>query len=1082
MWLDNKEGSKMPVRSRILNAGISAKLAPVPFHPTVVIGLGGTGKEVQLRLRRKFFEKYGKPGLPVIAYLWIDTDLRDISLDGRRVDYISDEIRFQPTEMVDAQVSPENFMTYFKNKNAYPNIFRWIDPAMEAHGAVVEGAKAFRPLGRLGFFHAFTGENGIEQKLLNHSRNVQTQSAINEMQNIAKVDTTKINIYIICSLAGGTGSGMFLDLAFLAKNMINNANICGFLILPSLFTVDPNDRRYANGYASLKELEFYSLRKDLLARPMDEFGDESGGRSFHDFDVEWKLGDRRLIWGPPFNTCYLIDNSTDRGGYIMPDQKIELCDMVAEAIFMDFSPDTDVFASQKRSIRENLAPQLLNDLEYEYLDSRGNVVHSEILSCRFSTFGWSKIYIPMDRITSACTYKLAEDMVDFWLRVNPSTGDMKDEINRSIMPRLGIGMREVSTADLFVALSKINDVGDTVARTISQWVANQESQCLERVKLSKPDLRRYISAEYDSFLRQHFSAGGLDIEGEFVKRIQTVNKDASTRLVWNSIWTEVSRMIGNPKIRLDLTVKCLTAVCELLDAQIKSFNDDYKIAEAQASRWSQKMERGLQILGETENTLIYRKPTLRTYLKHTFTAIRSYLNMRARMLIDETAVRVCEELKNFIGYEAEVTTADGRIKMERGGVILGMRQFEESLRGLKARLHERFESFDSTEQHVIHVNLYKKGDFGDFYRVSDQPVSDAILASLDEEFFTVSSIGGLLGLRDMLRSPGIQYIEQEMVKFCEAKFASIKEKSESDAVKSFMSQYRDEQQRNQMVERFYTMGAGWLKRGTHFMGDPGVTGNIRSMAYIGVADKIDTDYDEFMRSFRRVNNTADRLNVDSALVCYYSEHAGIPLMYINDLDKQRQGYLELSKRPAAGLHIDRFDEKFTDILLKTDSEIVALRDAIRALMTGSILGIIDVFLDRDERLGYKYMRGSGQPLPLGSEYMAIEMIRSNVQFRTELDRKITNKVSSFDQSGLIKYYAVLDYYVNDLFKPKFYKVGTMIEEKLSHENRALSPVWEDIRKSLLSTMPEDQFQNQLRVAKEKLDEFSELIGDRRRLH
>ncbi len=74
----------------------------------------------------------------------------------------------------------------------------------------------------------------------------------------------------------------------------------------------------------------------------------------------------------------------------MPDQKIEVCDMIAESIFMDFSPDTDVFASQKRSIRENLTPELLNDIEYEYLDSKGNTVHTEILSCRFSTFGWFK--------------------------------------------------------------------------------------------------------------------------------------------------------------------------------------------------------------------------------------------------------------------------------------------------------------------------------------------------------------------------------------------------------------------------------------------------------------------------------------------------------------------------------------------------------------------------------------------------------------------------------------------------------------------------------------------------------------------
>lgn len=1069
----------MPGRSRILDAGITAKLAPVPFHPTIIVGLGGTGKEVLLRLRRKFFEKYDRPGLPVIAYLWIDTDLRDISLDGQRLDYIADEIRFQPTEMVDAQVSPDAFITYFRNKNAYPHIFKWMDPTMEAHGSVVEGAKAFRPLGRLGFFHAFGGENGIEQKILNHSKNIQSQSSQNEMQDIARVDTTKVNVYVISSVAGGTGSGMFLDMAFFAKSMIRNANVCGFLVLPSVFTTDLGDRRYGNGYAALKELEFYSLRKDLLSRPIDENYDDTYGTSFHDFDVEWRRGDRKTIWGPPFNTCYMIDNSTDHGGSIMPEQKIEICDMVAESIFMDFSPDTDMFASQKRSIRENLAPALLNDLEYEYLDSKGSTVHTEILSYRFSTFGWSKIYVPMDRIINACSYKLGEDLVEFWLKDNSAPGDMKDEIKRDIMPKLGLGIRDVSSSDIFVALSKINDVGDSVTKAISQWASDQEQRCLDRIKSKTRDLRKYISTEYDSFMRQHYSAGGLDIEGQFVKRIRTVNKNAIMQQIQNDLWNEIGRMVGNRGVRINLSIKSLVAVCELLDAQVSAYNEDYKRAEAQANKWSQKIDSGMQIISESENTWVYRNLTLRTYVKHTFDAIRSYLNMRARMMIDETASQICEELKNKIGYEAEVKTADGKIKMERGGMILELRQLEEALNILKSRLHEKFESYDRPEPSVIHLNLYRKGDFGDFYRIENQPVNDTNLASIDDEFFTTTEIKGLLELKDLFRSPGIQYIEKEIANFCDKKFNNLKSKDESDALKGFMKQYADEQQQNQMASRFYTMGAGWLKRGSHFMGDPGVLGNIKSMAYLGIANKPDDEYGNFVKLFRRFNNTADKLSVDSSLVCYYSEHAGIPLMYINDLDRYKQSYLEIARKPGSGLHIERLDEKYSDILLKTDAEIAILREAIRILLTSTMLGVMEIFVEKDERLGYKYIRTGTQALPLGSEYMAIEMIRANFNLRSELDHKVTDIISDFDHTKLMQYYAILDYYTNELFRPRFYKVGNMIEEKRTHENRALTPVQEELRRSLLTTISEEDFEKQLSDAKSKIDEFSVIIGDRR---
>jgi len=45
--------------------------------PTLLIGLGGTGKEVLLRLRQRFFEKYSIVGFPTMAYLWIDTDVQN---------------------------------------------------------------------------------------------------------------------------------------------------------------------------------------------------------------------------------------------------------------------------------------------------------------------------------------------------------------------------------------------------------------------------------------------------------------------------------------------------------------------------------------------------------------------------------------------------------------------------------------------------------------------------------------------------------------------------------------------------------------------------------------------------------------------------------------------------------------------------------------------------------------------------------------------------------------------------------------------------------------------------------------------
>ena len=223
----------------------------IPIHPTIIIGLGGTGKEALLRLRRKFFEKYNICGFPVVSYLWIDTDTRNISIDGQELDYIFEEVMFEQSEMVNAAIPRDRFMSFFNNRPQHQNIFRWFYPGLERYGQVQDGSGQIRPFGRLAFFHRFTQ---IQSALRAANTEVRTAGATGEMLNEygATVDASRTNVYIVCSLAGGTGSGMFLDAAFLVRTMIQEPNITGFLVLPSVFSDNTSERIYANAYAALK--------------------------------------------------------------------------------------------------------------------------------------------------------------------------------------------------------------------------------------------------------------------------------------------------------------------------------------------------------------------------------------------------------------------------------------------------------------------------------------------------------------------------------------------------------------------------------------------------------------------------------------------------------------------------------------------------------------------------------------------------------------------------------------------------------------------------------------------------------------
>jgi len=68
------------------------------------------------------------------------------------------------------------------------------------------------------------------------------------------------SIYIVGSLVGGTGSGIFLDVAGLVRTVTSCRNIYGLFMLPSCGDLDVNGKEigFENAYLSLKTLDYYS--------------------------------------------------------------------------------------------------------------------------------------------------------------------------------------------------------------------------------------------------------------------------------------------------------------------------------------------------------------------------------------------------------------------------------------------------------------------------------------------------------------------------------------------------------------------------------------------------------------------------------------------------------------------------------------------------------------------------------------------------------------------------------------------------------------------------------------------------------
>src|SRR5436305_10019523 len=149
-----------------------------------------------------------------------------------------------------------------------------------------------------------------------------------------------MNICVIASLAGGSGSGTFLDVGFLLQRYFPKADSGAVLLLPGFFTAYAGGERVrANGYAALMELNHYS------------FG--------HSFTADWDGGRSETLPPPPFSTTYLIDGSNEAGLAIGSSGKeYDAYQMVAEVLFHDYSIGS--FAGMKRATRINLVNFNLN--------------------------------------------------------------------------------------------------------------------------------------------------------------------------------------------------------------------------------------------------------------------------------------------------------------------------------------------------------------------------------------------------------------------------------------------------------------------------------------------------------------------------------------------------------------------------------------------------------------------------------------------------------------------------------------------------------------------------------------------------
>lgn len=268
---------------------------PGPLRPALVIGLGQAGLRVIQRLRFDLKERFGPAEMtPAVRTLYVDTDAD--SLDEARRARSTDRLAaLPPNDVFPAKLNRAGH--YLKPRlNGRSLIEGWFDSQLLYKIPRTPQTMGLRLFGRLAFCDYYRSLMGKIQMELEMAVSADAL-ALTEARTGLKLRTNRPRVYVVTSLAGGTGSGMFMDMAYALQNRLKRMGyefpeVIGVFVVPPADPTLTGVQSLGNTYAALTELNHY-MRPDTTFTA--NYDDRQGTIREKD---------------PPFARCYLIPGTT----------------------------------------------------------------------------------------------------------------------------------------------------------------------------------------------------------------------------------------------------------------------------------------------------------------------------------------------------------------------------------------------------------------------------------------------------------------------------------------------------------------------------------------------------------------------------------------------------------------------------------------------------------------------------------------------------------------------------------------------------------------------------------------------------
>lgn len=377
---------------------------------SLVIAAGGTGVDALLETKGLInmtccedANNKNKP-TPNVAYRAFDTDKRSVEEVHSSARTGGVMLDAQKGEFV--QMKAPDMAAFLKPafKDKVPEyISSWLDFDIDPLTGV-EGAGGIRQCGRLLMFRNIDRvKDAIE-------------SAIRTM--VAGKSVTALNIYLMTGVGGGTGSGTFIDLAYIARQVAseilpNKVTLYGYIFMPDVnlskpVTEDAKKYIQKNGYAALKELDYLMNMHEEKGKFVQRYSDY--------FVVDTDEA--------PFNYVHLISGSGTGDTSVLKDPYRHGMWAVAQSVLSFVAQEqavagTDGFAMRSHYVNIKRAVEM----HVRKYPERSN---------RYLALGASSYELPMDDILLYVTSLLFEKMDGMFDRT-----PTQEEVNKAYV-QLGL--------------------------------------------------------------------------------------------------------------------------------------------------------------------------------------------------------------------------------------------------------------------------------------------------------------------------------------------------------------------------------------------------------------------------------------------------------------------------------------------------------------------------------------------------------------------------------------------------------------------------------------------------------------------